>query len=98
MQYEDKMTIATPEGVALEVTLAGVASRFAAALVDGLIQGVLLFALAQSVDIFDGDGSDTEAALIWVALATALSFVVLFFYYIFFETLWSGRSPGKRAL
>ena len=30
MEYEDRLTIATPEGVELEPTLAGVGSRFLA--------------------------------------------------------------------
>ena len=38
VEFEDRLTIATPEGVDLELTLAGVGSRFTSALVDYLIQ------------------------------------------------------------
>ena len=38
MVFEDRLTIDTPEGVPLELTLAGVGSRFAAALIDYVFQ------------------------------------------------------------
>lgn len=40
--HEERHTVQTPERVALELELAGLGSRFAAALVDGLIQSALL--------------------------------------------------------
>ena len=45
-QYEDRMTIDTPEGVSMTVGLAGVGSRFVAAGVDVTIQLTLLGAAA----------------------------------------------------
>lgn len=101
MQYEDRLTIATPEGVSLDVTLAGVPSRLAAAAVDGTIQALLVWALLLIAGNIIGDGpqgSDVEAALLWVALINVVVFTILFFYYVLSETLWSGQSPGKRAL
>jgi uncharacterized RDD family membrane protein YckC len=104
MQYEDRMTIATPEGVSLEVTLAGAGSRAGAAVLDGLIQfalifviGLILGGIGSGAGDFDPSGSDTEFALLAIALLNVLLFVVLFFYYVIFETLWSGQTPGKRA-
>ena len=46
MVFEDRLTIDTPEGVQLELTLAGVGSRFAAALLDYILQFAILVALA----------------------------------------------------
>ena len=43
-RLEDTITIATPEGVELELTLAGAGSRFVSALVDLTIQLVILLA------------------------------------------------------
>ena len=45
MELDDRMSIVTPEGVVLEMTLAGVASRYAAALLDVMIQGVVIVGL-----------------------------------------------------
>ncbi len=87
------MTIATPEGIDLEVDLAGVGTRFLAGLIDGLVQiGLLLVAglvLAAISDVAQG-------------LALAFFFIVLFLvvfgYDVAFEILNSGRTPGKAAL
>jgi len=94
MEFEDRLTIATPEGVDLELTLAGVGSRFTSALVDYLIQLVVLvalgFVLALGADVTPGSGG--YAAAVWVLLA----FVLFVGYDIAFEVLASGRTPGKR--
>ena len=90
MEFEDVLTITTPEGVELQLALAGVGSRFAAALVDALIQGLLgrgrglLFAAAGWLE---GWGAAAFSIII---------FVVIFSYDIVFEVLAAGRTPGKR--
>jgi uncharacterized RDD family membrane protein YckC len=94
VRYEDSVSISTPEGVAIDLTLAGIGSRFVAGLVDGLIKGVAILilivatTLLSSVDVGGG------------ALATALVAIVIFLiniaYDILFEVLASGRTPGKR--
>ena len=105
MEFEDRMSIPTPEGVTIDVTLAGVGSRAVAAIVDGLIQGAILLALGfvmtivlRDADLVDRGTTDTATlALIIAALINVFIFLVLFFYYVFFEALWSGRTPGKQA-
>lgn len=90
MEYEDRLRIATPEGVDLELTLAGVGSRFSAALIDFLIQMVLLAALFVGFVVagqFGGWGD---------ALFALLAFLLFTGYDILFEVLASGRTPGKR--
>ena len=49
MQLDDRVTIATPEGVALELILAGLGSRFLARLLDTVIQFGVILALAFGV-------------------------------------------------
>jgi uncharacterized RDD family membrane protein YckC len=87
VRYDDTVTIATPEGVDLELTLAGAGSRFVSALVDLGIQTLLALATVVAVGGIGGFG---QAA---VALVTSL---VVLGYDIFFEVLASGRTPGKR--
>src|ERR671926_427029 len=70
-------SVLTPERVRLQYDIAGIGSRGAAAIVDTVIQGILLFLVATYL------------------LAV---FVVTAGYYIFFEIVWSGQTPGKRAL
>lgn len=90
MQLDDRVTLATPEGVALELVLAGVGSRFLARLLDTVIQGGLIFALALGVGSFNAPGW-AEAILIITI------FLVIFAYDIVFETLNQGRTIGKLA-
>lgn len=99
MQYEDRLAIDTPEGVPIEITLAGLGSRIGAAVIDGLIQGVVIIALVVILALNGGfdDSTSNEAMLITFAITQVIAFVVLFFYYAILEILWSGRSVGKRA-
>src|SRR5436190_19189641 len=94
MEYEDRLTIATPEGVDLELTLAGVGSRFASALIDYLIQLACIIALG--VVLGAGLGISPNAGGFAVAVWTVLSFLLFVGYDITSEVLASGRTPGKR--
>lgn len=99
MDYEDRITIATPEGVDLEVVLGGLGSRFTAGLIDFLLEVLLVSA---ALAAFFGLGellgfNDSITDALGAAVATALVFLALFAYHVLFETLASGRSPGKRA-
>lgn len=96
MEYEDRITIATPEGVDLELTLAGLGSRFTAALVDSLLQVALMVAAGV---LLVGTQFVTGGSLGggWtVAVFFVVAFLILFGYHTFFEVLASGRTPGKR--
>ena len=90
MQLDDRVTLATPEGVALELILAGLGSRFLARLLDSVIQFGLIIALVLGVGGFDSSG--------WLrAILVIFVFLTLFAYDIAFETLNHGRTIGKQA-
>lgn len=93
MVFEDRLTIDTPEGVPLELTLAGVGSRFASALLDYLIQALILAALA--VVLIYGVGVDPGAGAVAEGLWALGYFVIFNGYDVGFEVLNSGRTPGK---
>ena len=108
MSYEDRISIATPEGVDLELTLAGLGSRSVARLVDQAIQLAVLLAVSVLATLAGsgsgepggGDGplggtGDGGAALA-LAVAVVVVFLVQFGYDVLFEVLASGRTPGKR--
>ncbi|MGI8683619.1 MAG: RDD family protein [Acidimicrobiales bacterium] len=98
MSYEDRISIATPEGVDLELVLAGVGSRCVARLLDQLLQTAVIVAVVVGAGVvggsLEGDGG-SAGGLLTAVLVIAL-FVVQFGYDVLFETLASGRSPGKR--
>lgn len=96
MEFEDRLRLPTPEGVTLEVVLAGAGSRALAAVADAMIQAATLIAV--TIAAIQGPGIGLDSALAAAAIAAVLSFALFFFYYVGFETLWSGRTPGKKLL
>ncbi|HEU0317858.1 MAG TPA: RDD family protein, partial [Solirubrobacteraceae bacterium] len=87
MELEDFIRLATPEGVELEMSLAGVGSRMIAGGLDLLVKLVLIGALAAVLAAVGAAG---------VALLTIASFLLLFGYDVLFEVLGHGQTPGKR--
>jgi uncharacterized RDD family membrane protein YckC len=87
VEFEDRIQIATPEGVDLELTLAGLGSRFVAELIDVLIQIVIVVVIALGLSALGGYGE---------AMTFLVFFAVLFLYHPFFELTAGGRTPGKR--
>jgi len=97
-------SLLSPEKIYLDLDLAGVGSRFAAFLIDSIfIELLLIFLLIFGIGL-----AVISVALIhklediaypWLlAAAILLLSLVLFGYFIFFETIWSGQTPGKRLL
>jgi len=82
--------IVTPEAVVLDFETAGIASRAIARVLDALIQGVVLLALALLVVFLPG-----TVAIVVVIVGVA---VIVLGYPILCEALMRGRSPGKVAL
>ena len=89
MEYEDRRTIATPEGVELELPLAGLGSRFIGLLIDSVIQGVVIVI---AVIALVSAGGAVAAAVI----ASAAALLVLG-YDVLVEVRGGGRTLGKRA-
>ncbi|MBE2320169.1 RDD family protein [Solirubrobacter sp. CPCC 204708] len=90
MEYEDRRTIATPEGVQLALPLAGIGTRFMATLIDLLLG----FSIAFVAVLFAGALGGRVAAAI-VGAAAALSVFVV--YNVVFEVFGGGRTLGHRA-
>jgi uncharacterized RDD family membrane protein YckC len=99
------ITIRTPESVELEFVLAGIGSRAVALLVDYVILGLGLtviailysFLMFQAISIGESLPFDTAPIRLWiVAISLLLSFALYIGYFVLFETLWYGQTPGKR--
>ena len=89
MPYEDRLRISTPEGLDLDLELAGVPSRFTAALLDWVIQAIPIIVVWAALPPAIGD--------LGVAIASIVTFLMVFVYDVLFEVLGGGRTPGKRA-
>lgn len=97
---DDRYTIDTPENIEFAYDIAGIGSRFLAAIIDTLLIGTVQIIVFVVLGLLFGllDLDDTSAGSVLVALAGLLSFVMLWGYYIVFEVIWNGQSPGKRAI
>jgi len=90
MEYEDRRTIATPEGVQLALPLGGLGTRFLCTLIDLTIGSIAAFIVIMVAAIVGGD--------IAAAIASAASFLVFFVgYNVLFEVAGGGRTIGRRA-
>lgn len=100
MSNDESLQIDTPENVVFGYNVAGIGSRFMAALVDTLLIGLLqalLFATLILIEANAGPSPLMDALGAWiVAIMGLISFLFLWGYYIFFEMFWNGQSPGKR--
>jgi len=96
---EETLDINTPENVAFGYQVAGIGSRFLAALIDTLLifllQVIVVITFAVILNISDIDPFGSMAA--WIAAIFSLVLFVFYSgYYFLFEILWNGQSPGKR--
>ena len=97
---DDRYTIDTPENIEFAYDIAGIGSRFLAAIIDtlliGMAQVVIFLLIGLTISTLDLRSNATGSVVL--ALGTLLAFVILWGYYIAFELLWNGQSPGKRAI
>jgi uncharacterized RDD family membrane protein YckC len=104
---DETLTIETPEHVELQFALATIGNRFLACAIDHGLQmlaiGLTLFLTfrlsAGARRLSEQVTSSIEEGSLWLlALATLIVFLLYFGYFVFFETVWSGQTPGKRWL
>ncbi|HEV7706471.1 MAG TPA: RDD family protein, partial [Gemmatimonadaceae bacterium] len=104
ISLERRIQIETPEQTILSYTLAGVGSRAGAAIVDLFIIVVVefgLFLLIQQI----GSAATSHIASAqrtsgaWAyAVGALVAYAMMWGYYVFFEAIWDGQTPGKRWL
>ena len=99
---DETLVIETPERVPLHFALASIGNRFIACAIDHTIQLVALITLV-IVFMLIRDFSDVGSRLIsapkWVvALLLILVFLLMSGYFVIFEWMWNGQTPGKRWL
>ncbi len=98
---EEKIHIDTPENVIFGYNVAGMGSRFLAGLLDMVLIMLLMAAANITLYVFlrsmDATGMGLSGSWLW-AVFGILTFLIFWGYYIFFEMVWNGQSPGKRKL
>jgi uncharacterized RDD family membrane protein YckC len=107
IETEETLVIETPERVPLAFALASIGNRFLAAAIDHFIQYFLIAVVAWIFLSAAGFGSgqaglveeiQREAPKWLIAVMIFILFLLFAGYFIFFEWLWDGQTPGKRLL
>ena len=100
MSAPEKLIIDTPEQIALEYPLASAGSRFLALGLDTLVQLGAFAALGLIVvaGLYLGGALFARLANWVLALLILAAFVLYYGYFAIFEAVWSGQTPGKRAV
>lgn len=104
MHIFNRITHETPESVELEFTLAGIGSRAWALLIDYHILGLLVVVFLivwslisyQLLDLLSNLFRSADIGLWLVAIALLVMFFLYTGYFVLFETIWQGQTPGKR--
>ena len=100
MSAPEKLTIDTPEQIALEYTLGSAGSRFLAVAIDTLLQLAVAAVVALLATFGVAATNLTGGGLaLWVQALVILFWFALFYgYFALFESIWNGQTPGKRAI
>lgn len=104
MHIFNRLTHQTPESVEIEFTLAGIGSRAWALLIDYHVVAAILAIffsiwLAISsviIDVWARVFGTDDLELWFLAIAILTGFAINTGYFVFFETLWHGQTPGKK--
>lgn len=106
IETEETLIIETPERVQLEFALASIGNRFLAVAIDHFIQYLSIILVAwfflsiagyTSSDVVDAPDKLFADAPKWtIAILILVLFMIFAGYFILFEWLWNGQTPGKR--
>jgi uncharacterized RDD family membrane protein YckC len=99
-------SVLTPERVSLEYGIAGVGSRAGAAILDTVIQAIALtvlfvagFAAVVALAATRALPPDPEVyGAFGIAFVALVTFMVTSGYFMIFEIVWNGQTPGKRMM
>ncbi|MGC2236946.1 MAG: RDD family protein [Pyrinomonadaceae bacterium] len=108
IETEETLIIETPERVPLAFALASIGNRFLAVAIDHFIQYFTIFVVVWGMlsltnvgDSLQENGSMSAISEMpkWtLAILIIVVFLLFSGYFIFFEWLWNGQTPGKRLL
>ncbi len=101
---DPQYSISTPENVDLHMELAGFGNRVLACIIDTLLTALLnlvlvvgllgIWFLLKQLSLSAGALALWSTALLMIGIT--VSFIILYGYYLFFEGLWQGQTPGKK--
>jgi uncharacterized RDD family membrane protein YckC len=107
IETEETLIIETPERVPLAFALASIGNRFLAVLIDHFIQYMAILIVAwvfiswsgvANMNSLERDELLAQMSKWTIALMIFILFLIFTGYFIFFEWLWNGQTPGKRLM
>ena len=107
IETEETLIIETPERVPLAFALASIGNRFLAVAIDHFIQYFTMFVVAYAFLSLSGIGDMNtidraeffdELPKWTIAIMIIALFLIFAGYFVVFEWLWNGQTPGKRLL
>lgn len=109
IETEETLIIETPERVPLEFGLASIGNRFLAAAIDHFIQYLAIFLIMWAAYSFTNassalreqggaSGALTQMPRWTMAIMIIVLFLIFAGYFVVFEWLWNGQTPGKRLM
>jgi uncharacterized RDD family membrane protein YckC len=104
-QIFNRFILQTPESVELEFTLGGIGNRIWALVIDYLLLGLILILFLivwtttsnQLLNLWTKIFGNNYVGTWLVAIALLFMYMIYTGYFVFFETLWQGQTPGKRC-
>jgi uncharacterized RDD family membrane protein YckC len=101
---KEVLTIQTPEYVGFQYILAGLGSRATAFLLDTAIRllfllviFVVIMLLSRSLTSLDPTGIVSSLSKNWIMALGVMAYGIIDLgYFLLFEALWNGQTPGKR--
>ena len=91
------LTLRTPEGITLRREIAGAGSRFAAALIDALLIGLIYLTLLLGISLIARADVSGLSGLVKGILIGGVP-LCLALYHFLFHAVWRGQTPGKNLL
>jgi uncharacterized RDD family membrane protein YckC len=107
IETEETLIIETPERVPLAFALASIGNRFLAVLIDHFIQYMAILIVAwvfiswsgvSDMNSLERDELLAQMSKWTIALMIIILFLIFAGYFIVFEWLWNGQTPGKRLM
>src|SRR5262245_3567853 len=89
--------VETPEHVRFRYHVAGPARRALAYFLDALVRGVIVLCFVVIAQV-GGLAAGSSLAHASTGVILLVLFAVEWGYYLFWEVIWNGATPGKRAL
>lgn len=97
MKKEKEIIIETPEKIRFSYRIAEIGSRIAAYVIDQLIQVIVILIILWPLLGFAA-ASAKDMTYITASFLMIITFLMRWFYYVLFELIMEGQSPGKKMM